>query len=69
MDSIDQRVSDCMSSNWDNIFQAIKNPLVGSGLLGRPVDLHLGLDNRASYHQQKDKGMQAKGNFHYDGYW
>lgn len=43
MNSIDQSVSECMSANEDNFFQgkfqARKNPLVGSGLLGRP-DLH-----------------------------
>lgn len=43
--------------------QKRKNPLVGSGFSGRSVDLHWDLDNRASYHQQKDKDMKAKGTF------
>lgn len=58
MNSIDQPVSEYMSANDDKL-QIRKNPLVGSGLLGRP-DLHRILNRSDSIMTVNDIGVQSE---------
>ncbi len=59
MNSIDQPVSEYMSANDDKV-QIRKNPLVGSGLLGRP-DLHRILNRSEMIMTVIGKGVQHGG--------